>query len=289
MKYTRSLRMGAFAALALAVTTTTPLKADTGDWYINGSLGFQFPQTIDINPAGIDDGGALGANSLAVLNAGTWQYRPTAGMSFRGAVGMHVRPNIRVEGELDYLSVWDARGKGIQGDPAWNGGAGYPAASWQEAPGEFDKTRLMFSALYDFNRISEVLTPFVGLGLGYSWVDLDNVCIKNAWPTSYYCMNGDDGYFTYALHAGANLKIRENLSLSFRYTLSNRESMNFKGYELSDHDNAATAGINEAGDGLLTRRDNVSFDGKIDSGLDHAFSVGLTYKFGQPRRETYKN
>ena len=213
----------------------------------------------------------LSQGDKATLEAGTWQYRGKEGMSFTGAVGKYVRPNLRLEGELNYLSVWAGRGKGIQ-DTFNNFNV---APSFAGATGEFDKTRLLFSVIYDFTRFSEVLTPYVGIGIGYTSVDLNNVCVKNTWSDrvggSYYCMDGQDDYFTYALHAGFDLKLRRNLSLTTRYTASNREEMNFSGYELRG--------------GVV--RPNANFEAETDNGFDHAFSVGLKYSFGG-HEEVYK-
>ena len=268
----RPFRLGAVAVLAMC--SVLSIEANAGDWYVEGALGFQVPDTIDISPSGITTlPNALSPGNLAKLNAGTWQYRPTKGMSFTGAVGKYIRPNFRVEGELSFTHVWDGIGKGIDGAQFSN----YNPATWNhafaDADGEINKTRLMFSAIYDLKRISEVFTPFIGVGLGYTWVDLDSVSVKNTWPDSHYVVDGRDGYFTYAFHLGADLKLRKNLSLTARYTLSNRESMSFSGYEVND------AGV---------RRPGVSFKGETDSGADHAFRIGLKYKFSRGE-ETYKN
>ena len=53
MNILRPLRLGALASVAIGSLFSIPASAYDGNWYISGSLGFQFPDTIDVNPSGI--------------------------------------------------------------------------------------------------------------------------------------------------------------------------------------------------------------------------------------------
>ena len=241
----------------MAICSVTTIQAQAGDIYIEGRLGTQLPQEIDVTSSEYPD-------------LGIWNYEPTKGLTGAGAIGMYLRPNIRVEADLSYMKV-------TAGDIAVPSGP--YIGSNGETIGSFTKTRLMFNALYDFHGLSDHFIPFVGVGLGWSWYDLDNLGIVHTNPNDgsligrSHFLSGRDSHFTYALHVGADIPLRENLSLTTRYTLSNRSGLNFTGTDLNP-------------DGS---RRPVDFTGDIESGVSHGISIGLKYKFNRPERETYKN
>lgn len=78
--------------------------------------------------------------------------------------------------------------------------------------GEIETSTLMVSANYDWE-IEGPLTPFVGIGVGYSKVDV------NYEPSGIEIIDDDDSVFVYQLMAGASYDIQHNLSavLTIRY------------------------------------------------------------------------
>ena len=254
-------RLGVVAGMALAMCSVTSITAKAGDWYVGGSLGFQIPETIDNS---ISNTRQNGVPAGTTFDREIWKYEPEKGLTGTLTVGKYLRRDFRVEGHLSYTNIWDADITGYRDGAVRFAG---------DADGEIHKTQLLFSALYDFHGVSDTFIPYVGVGLGWTWFDLDNVGITRRWDGNdgvQHVADGREGHFTYAFHVGADFPIRENLFLTSRYTLSNREEMTFDGFERN----------NPARD--------ASFDVTTESGLSHVISFGLKYKFGG-RRETYKN
>ena len=269
MNIKRPMRLGAIATLAMC--SVLSIEATAKDWYIGGSLGLPFSHTLDIDPTDIKENGA--ATGITSNDIGKWQFRPTRGLEGMGIVGMYLRPDLRLEGELSLLGIWDGEARGEQFSKAFRG-----------TSGSLTRTRVMFNLIKDFPEFSDLIVPFVGVGIGWSWYDADKLRIQEdatfdvgagpqAW-NAVHELDGQDDHFTYAFYAGANFKLRHNLFLTTRYAATSREELSFRGREIR--------GTNLADPGRTE-----TFLGKIDDGFSHTLSVGLTYKFGQ-REETYK-
>lgn len=267
----RPLRLAAVATLALGTLLSIPAKA--GDWYVSGELGMPIPHTLTLDPNHITQYNVpIDATRDAAL--GKWQYRPEQGLMGTVRVGKNLRPDLRLEGEVSYLNIWkgEARGEDISASIPWNPAAGWNDY-WRSVGGSIDRTRLMVNLIKDFPEFSDIIVPFVGVGIGWSWYDVNKISIKEKW-NAVHVVDGSDDHFTYAFYAGANFRLRDNLFLTTRYTASSRDNLDFPGHETIDYT------------GKPSSR-KARFIGRLEDGFDHALSIGLRYKFGH--RETYKN
>ncbi len=74
------------------------------------------------------------------------------------------------------------------------------------AQGEIDSSTLYVNALYDFDT-GTALTPYIGVGLGYSRVDVTYI------PSGVEVINGDDDVMVYQLIGGLSYKISDAMDL----------------------------------------------------------------------------
>ncbi len=270
----RGFAVVAIATLAISVTALSCSRSSARDFYINGSIGSEIPQKVDVKSADV----------FPVPNDNTFpwhfDYEPTRGLMGSVAIGMYVRPDIRLETQFSYMKVWDADVNRTT-DTGW----AYVLGK-HKALGDFSRKQFLVNALYDFDEISGIITPYIGGGLGYTWYTADDAGILQDWGSKHF-LNGTDGFFTYALHLGAKFRLRDNLFLTTRYSLANRDRLKFRGYELRPVDANGNPDLGNFNPDHYERR-NLSFNGIVDSGVSHSFNIGLTYKFGSPP-ETYKD
>ena len=99
----------------------------------------------------------------------------------------------------------------------------------QSANGEAEIGTVLGNLYYDINFGGRV-TPYVGLGLGVSFIDLDDV---RAGGSSF---DVDDGtQFAFALHGGLGVEVTERLDLTVNYT--------FLGHEVDLFNNTLSLGL----------------------------------------------
>ena len=72
--------------------------------------------------------------------------------------------------------------------------------------GQIENSTLLFNAYYDFD-MGGALTPFVGVGLGQSQVDVTYN------PSGVSVINDDDNVYTYQIAGGLSFNVNDNLSI----------------------------------------------------------------------------
>lgn len=130
------------------------------------------------------------------------------GYSVGGALGYQFTNGLRFEAAGNYLRVEEDDSNGVEAEVA----------------------TLLGNAYYDFD-FGTRITPYVGAGLGVSFIDLDN--FNDSGGGGFVL---DDGtQFAYAFHAGLSFEVTERLDATLNYT--------FLGHEVDLLSNNFTAGI----------------------------------------------
>jgi outer membrane protein OmpA-like peptidoglycan-associated protein/outer membrane protein W len=186
--------------------------------------------------------------SVPVPANGKLQSRvgPAVALSFGWGFGNGLRAEI----EGDYRS--NAFTKGV--------GFGLPVT----ASGTERKFGPMVNVLYDFNGISPMVVPYVGAGIGYQWVRLDNLVATSA-AGSGITASSSQGSFAYQAILGAAFplaSVAPGLALTAEYRF-----MGLAGTR--KYNNVFTVG-GFAVPGTSSHTDD----------NNHAFLVGIRYAFG---------
>jgi len=146
----------------------------------------------------------------------------------------------------------------------------------------------MVNAIYEVNlsRYGVRITPYIGVGLGYAWLDMNS--IKGSESYSFSGLPGNNTYngpadisygtggtFAYQAMVGAALPLR--LVPGLQATIEYR----FFGTAHADIIQTATASNGNTVNGVSpTQRGHYGFQA-----LDHAVLIGLRYPFGVPWRQ----
>lgn len=91
----------------------------------------------------------------------------------------------------------------------------------QDIGGDTSASMAMANVYYDFNDVVRTIQPFVGIGIGYAWVD---GLFKSNGPFGSTSYEGNDAVFAYQATAGLTYNFSENyaLSLAYRYVGTDR-------------------------------------------------------------------
>ena len=125
------------------------------------------------------------------------------GYIFGGAIGFHVRPNIRAELELSHISS-DINGQTFD-NPIF-------AASSGPASGKIQSTSLMVNAWYDFDAI-ERFRPYIGGGVGVSFLKGKSLLNGN----TDHEFNDSQSAFAFQAGLGSQVEVSDRVSLDIGY------------------------------------------------------------------------
>ena len=117
--------------------------------YFAGYMGLNIFPEQDFKDTSTNDTGLIGVDNT---------------YSFAGAIGFKLTPQIRIEGELNYMNP-ELNTLQIDGTGAFDLG------------GDIETKMAMLNLYYDFDFSWRRVRPFVGAGVGYAWHDanIDNV------------------------------------------------------------------------------------------------------------------
>ncbi|MEE4210137.1 MAG: P44/Msp2 family outer membrane protein [Parvularcula sp.] len=205
--------------LAAFVLTAMPLCAAAGDLYVTAGGGMANAlngESVGGMTAGQDEDGA--ALSLSTRYDGG--FFAFSGYGKRSAYGP-----FRSELELSYSSVGvdkhvrPSRGDVVLDDaPASSllgaGAGNLPLAQFlAQDEGEVQATTLMVNAFWDIPVGDNQLAPYIGLGVGASFIDAEFA------PSGVSILDGEDWVFAYQAMLGVQMKATENLLIrgGFRY------------------------------------------------------------------------
>ena len=209
----RTLKALLAGAAFVGFSGTAALAADTEGWYVGADAGVNFAQDTKF-----DD---------------TNKVKFDTGYGILGQVGYDFRGPLRAEAELGWRSN------------------GVNKIDGAKAKGSVDPATLLFNVYYDFHN-SSAFTPFLGVGVGAAYLNVDNARPKGV------AKGVDDGDLTFAYQgiAGASYAINDNWSLKGSYHYLRTTDGRFK-----------------------DKSDGSRADANYKS---HAVFVGFTYAFGAP-------
>ncbi len=145
---------------AIGVLASASAALADSPWYVSGSVGGYFRQDF----SGADNFFHSATPTVTVPGTDRISYSP--GVVGNIAVGYHLTPHIRVEGELGYVS-YDASAL-----HPYTTAAGFSDLNGQAFKHQSGDTYSRFTgsanAFYDFSAIAGRFTPYVGAGVGGS-------------------------------------------------------------------------------------------------------------------------
>lgn len=178
--------------MAAALMTGTAVAADyemstpAGGAYFSGFIGASFPPALDPTQDVAPPGEQL------ELDLGT-------GYSLDGALGYDFGNGLMIEGQLGFLSSntgdLSIPGFGITTD----------------TDGRLNVTYAMANAWYGLD-IGYGISPFLGGGIGYSWLD-----VEATYPLSGSPLDDTASAFAWQLGAGAMFDVTDQISVMGRY------------------------------------------------------------------------
>ncbi len=161
--------------------------------------------------ASVFGGYAYVPNNLSTNYGGLYrsQARYQAGFDAGGSLGFKSNP-MRYEGEISYI---DAQLKhfNIAGIPQ-TGVKGYNHV-----------VLAMANVFYDVQLHNSPIQPFLGLGIGYGWID---AVIRSTGPAGLTAHTGSNSDFAYQGAAGLTFQFSENyaLNIGYRYVATVRDN-----------------------------------------------------------------
>lgn len=178
------MRIG-FISAALLVSQLSSAATPIDGWYSSLFGGYaNVPNNIKKNYAG--------------LNRTDASYQ--AGFDAGGSIGFKSNP-MRYEGELTYFNA-KINGFKINSVPQTT------------TSGYTNSVLTLANIYYDFQGITPLLQPFLGVGLGYAWV---NARLNSEGPSAASHYSASNGIFAYQATAGLTYNFAENYALTFGY------------------------------------------------------------------------
>ena len=228
-------------ALFAASVLATPLAARAQPFqglYIGAGAGYNFLENVNVRP------------SPALRTPGL-DFTGRGGFTGAGSVGYGFGNGVRVELEGDYRET----------SPRHLTGTVFPTA----LSGELRSSAVMANALFDMDVGFPWIYPYVGLGAGYAWTNLDNIAATGSnYPFSLRA-NETEGAFAYQVIAGLSFPVPNvpGLSLTTEYRFF--ESIGPEAFRaVAVQGNAPTAGAG-------------NFD--LRNQYNHSFMLGVRYAF----------
>jgi len=234
-----SLRKALLAATVLALPVAAQAQPVTG-LYVGAGVGLNFHQDSTFS----NNGGGSDARL---------RYRDVGAVAL-GSIGWGFGNGLRAEIEGSYRQnrVDSAKGGGLRST---------------SAGGYLNNYAVMANVLYDFNIAGFPVVPYVGVGVGYGWVQSRKVYATTTGAS--ITSNDTDAQFAYQgiLGAAYNIAAVPGLALTAEYRF-------FGTLEPSLNSEIRTGG--RTGPVLLT--------GKSEpTNYNHSILLGVRYNFGAPR------
>ncbi len=186
--------------MIFAVLAVTPLCAQAAKRiYFAGYFGLKSypPQDYKDNDLGLE--GKIGVDDS---------------ISFAGAIGFKLTPQLRVEAELSHSSATISSAEVI------NFGA-------FEVGGSLDSTIAMVNVYYDFDFNWKKIQPFIGAGIGYGWHEGE---IDNALGFTASGSSDASGYL-WQVGGGLRYPVTDSLSLITAYRYMDGQDLKFTNIE----------------------------------------------------------
>lgn len=221
-----------------------PVVAAANGWYLRGDVSYDIVNMKGAHYFADDSGKLYDFDSTKVNNTGNLGV----------GVGYQVNDYFRVDKTFDYMFSSQFRG-------STHGVCGTGARCTSRDVSNFSAYSLMANAYVDIYKWG-VVTPYVGFGLGGTYVKWDK--LKNTDDDGSFYHGGSKSWrFTYALMAGASVDVTCQVKADLGYRYRHVEGGNMFGFSTG------------AGPGY-------------DKGFDiHEFRTGVRYQFGDTCQTAY--
>lgn len=165
-------------------------------------------------------------NNLSTFNSELYFSNSSynSGYNVGGRFGYKSNP-MRYEGELTYINADAAQFK-VNNIRQTN------------ITGFNSTTALMANVYYDFPELISTIEPFIGLGMGFAWVDTRLI---NQTAFNYIKFSGSDIVFAYQATAGLTYNFSEKFSLDVAYRYLGTSNVEYLGDNFQA--NLITAGV----------------------------------------------
>jgi opacity protein-like surface antigen len=170
-------------------------------FYAGGNVGIALLNDSDMSDSELPSNASISADN---------------GFSTGGFIGYSFMNNFRIEGELVY------QGNDLDEMELYD----YDF----DMTGDISSVALFANAYYDFNNSSR-FTPFVGVGIGFANVEVNDTGIIIA-GVNYDLGDDDDTVLAYHLDAGVSYGINERFALDVKYRYMETEDPDFSGTEV---------------------------------------------------------
>ncbi len=186
-----------FLSVALLASNVVSAAVPIDGWYANLFGGYSYlPNNLSTSQSGY------------LLSNSSFDSGYNAG----GRFGYKSNP-LRFEGEFTYLHA-NVSGFKINNIHQSNEG------------GDASVPMIMANIYYDFPELIQSIEPFLGFGIGYSWVDTD---FTSASPSPTIIYNNSKSAFTYQGTAGLMFNYSEHFSLDIAYRYLGTDKLSYLG------------------------------------------------------------
>lgn len=229
---------GAYAAdLPEPYVEPAPVIA-TGGWYLRGDIGYKWYNNPDISfvtPSYVDNWNNNSLDNTGLIGLGA---------------GYRFNDHFRVDGTIDYEFQSGVYGQGYCAGCGEKYGIDHTVET-----ADIDAWTFLVNGYVDVGTWSG-FTPYLGAGIGTSYLQTSNVAFVNPDGNSGYWDGGSQWNFAYALMAGVSYAFSPNMAVDLNYRYLN----------LGD----AVSGYIPAGGGGVINYDNISAN-EIRLGLRYNF------------------
>lgn len=243
------LRTALLAATVLAAPLlASPIVAHAEEplsgLYVSLGAGVNLKQDLNIQSGGSPD--------LGPLDTSGTNLQSQVGPAFVGAVGWGFGNGFRAEVEGNYYNN--------KFDKVGGGAPDFPYAGGHE-----QLYGVMVNGYYDFNDLIPVITPYIGVGVGYEFANEQG--LKAYGPGGSFSASRTEGSFAAQAILGAALPLTAipglDLTAEYRFMAL-----------FSDRNYNGTGSITGLGTGPASIR--------LGNDYNHTFLVGIRYAFGAP-------
>jgi opacity protein-like surface antigen len=239
----------------------SPPAQFAGGWYLRGDIGMAAQGF-----KGLDHPDFATAVNFLFLDKGHFDAVPTFGLGLGYQASDHIRFDLTGEyrGKSDFSAL-----------DQFTNPASTPPDATQTNHYTGKKSELLFlvNGYYDFSAWRGI-TPYVGAGVGMSYNTISDFLDDNVLqPAQGWAPTGHQWSFAWALHAGASMKVTDNLSLDLGYSF----------VSLGD----AQTGLFQNSDPSVPCNGGTCHPMKFEGIYSHDFKVGLRWAFDAPQQASY--
>jgi opacity protein-like surface antigen len=246
-------------ALAADIPDVPPPAHFSGNWYLRGHIGLAQQHFKGLEHPDFDT-----APDFTFLDSGNFSAVPIFGIGIGYQHSDHLRFDLTGEyrGKSDFSAL----------DQFTNTTPDPDETQTNHYTGKKSEWLFLANGYYDFVT-GKNFTPYVGAGIGVSYNTISDFVDNNVIGGAQgYAPTGGKWSFAWALHAGATMKVTDNLSLDLGYSFVNLGDAQTGNFVNSDPDIACITDCSPM---------------KFKSIYSHDFKLGLRWAFDGGQQSSY--